>query len=98
MELSRTHQAVIMVKTHGITPYEAAKKMGLSPNGVYAALRNSEWIQQENITQLADFVDIQPILQAARGVIAAWDDNHDDPESFIEALRITVSKYTEGGA
>jgi len=98
MELSRTQQAVHMVRSQGITPYQAAKKMGLVPGGVYTALRNEKWIQQGQATQVAPLNDIQPILQAARGVITAWDDNHDDPESFIEALRMAVNEYTKGGA
>jgi predicted DNA-binding protein (UPF0251 family) len=37
--MSKTKEAIRLATEDGVTPYAAAKRMGLNPHGVYAAMK-----------------------------------------------------------
>jgi hypothetical protein len=41
-ELSRTQQALALMRDEKMTPYAAAKQLGLSPSAIYVAERNEK--------------------------------------------------------
>jgi predicted DNA-binding protein (UPF0251 family) len=42
MEMSKTQEALQLIRDKGLTPYAAAKEVGITPTTLYAAIKREE--------------------------------------------------------